>query len=309
MPEIEKESNIKGYKSLLGKIFIIDGASGYLTYNLSKLFLSHGGTIILLGRTKNINKKREEILNNKNISYVNNLDSIPSELKAESIFIHTASSTPNNNFEGYQSIFYENQKLREKTIKNVISSDFKFVINISSMSVYGEIKKEFINEEYRTLPKDLYGLSKLLSEIELNTAIKMTKTKNIIHLRLPGIISKEATGIFVARLFDAVRNDKEITIKSKEALFNNATTAEDIGNTIINFLKLNDQLPKISYINMHSKDNIKIIDLINIISTKLKMNTPEIIYKSEIDVFLIGNLNFSFLLSSSKIKDMLEKIL
>lgn len=288
--------------------FVIDGSSGFLGYQIAKFF-SKNNKIILVGRSPKADYKRKDILENKNVDYYCEYKLIPNLNSEKKIFIHTACSTPNNNFSGYQDIFAKNLELRNKVCRHLQDSDYKLLVNISSMSVYGTIKNKILFEDHQTLPTNLYGLSKLLSENDFSLISKFSTLSNILHLRLPGIISKEAKGIFVASLINKIKENKAIKVRSKNSIFNNATTAFDICRTIENFMRSHEKLPNEVFLNMSSKDKLSIGEIILYLSNKLEKSFPELLEDKEISTFLIKNKHNNDLLDNSLLLDMFEEIL
>ena len=288
--------------------FVIDGASGFLGYQIAKFF-SKNNKIILISRSPKLEYIRQDILANKNVEYYSDYRLIPSINNEKKIFIHTACSTPNNNYSGYQDIFSKNLEIRNKVCQHLQNSEYELLVNISSMSVYGLIKNKILFEDHQTLPTNLYGLSKLLAENEFSLISKFSNITNIIHLRLPGIISKEAKGIFVASLIQKIKENKPIKVCSKNSMFNNATTAFDICRTIENFIKTYEKLPNEVFLNMSSKDSLSISEIILYLSNKLEKSFPELIEDKEISSFLIKNKHSYNLLNNSLLLNMLEEIL
>ena len=76
--------------------FVIDGASGFLAYELSSFFLDLNHEVILIGRSEESKFKRKKVLSRSNVHYFEKYQKIPILDKKQSIFIHTAASTPNN---------------------------------------------------------------------------------------------------------------------------------------------------------------------------------------------------------------------
>ena len=302
-------NNILSKDQKLNSTLVIDGASGILGYELANFFSDQVDNVILIGRSLKEKYKRKEILKKNNVEYYSDYSLIPKIRNKQAVFIHTASSTPNNNSLGDKNIFDENTKLRNKVFDHLINSEYKLIINISSMSVYGQIKNEILFEDHPTLPTNLYGLSKLLSEYQFSIFSNYSSISNIVHLRLPGIISKEAKGIFIASLIEKIKNNYPIKVFSKDSLFNNATTSIDIARTIKTLMKNHDNLPKEIFLNMCSKDTLSINEIIIFISNKLQKDCPELIFDKNISTFLIKNNQHYNLISNSLLLDMLKIIL
>lgn len=288
---------------------VIDGASGILGYQLAEFFLEDFNKVILIGRSLKNNYKRQDILKKNKVEYFSEYRLVPKIYTVKSVFIHTASSTPNNNNMGDEDIFSKNSELRNRVIDHIINSEYKLIINISTMAVYGKINSQFLFQNHPTLPINLYGLSKLLSENQLSAISKFSSFSNIIHLRLPGIISKEARGIFIASLIEKIKNNQPIKVYSEDSLFNNATTSYDVARTIKKFIDIHKDLPQEVFLNMCSKDVQSINKIINLLSRKLNKETPNLIIDKNISTFIIKNNHSYKLLKNSLLSDMFKEIL
>ena len=288
-------------------IFVIDGASGFLAYELSNFLLDLNYKVILIGRSDVSKFKRKNILKRSNVEYFKNYQKIPNLDKSKSIFIHTAASTPNNNIKGDQNIFLKNSIIRNDIAKHILNNQYQLIINISSTSVYKNVKEGIVYENHKTLPSSLYGLSKLLSENQFSLISRFSSFTNLLHLILPAILSRESKGIFILRLIDSIKNNELIKINSKHALFNNLTTSRDIGKTILNFVENHESLPKELFLNMFSKDTVNLYDIISFLSEELDKKIPKIVYDSHIASFLIGNKQNYGLTNNSLLLDMIKK--
>ncbi len=286
--------------------FVIDGASGFLAYELSNFFLDLNHNVILIGRSEESKFKRKNILKRSNVKYLNKYQKIPKLDKSNSIFIHTAASTPNNNNYGDEDIFLKNALLRNIVLEHILSNDYNLIVNISSTSVYGNIKKEIIYENHKTLPSNLYGLSKLLSENQFSIFSRFSSLSNLLHLRLPAIFSKESKGIFILRLINNVKNNKEIKIRSENSRFNNLTTSKDVAKTILRFIANREKLTKEVFVNMSSNDSLKLTEIISFFSEYFNKEFSKITYDERLGSFLLANNKNNNLINNSSLLDMIK---
>ena len=109
------------------------------------------------------------------------------------------------------------------------------MIYLSSMSVYGNINLDIIDENTKPNSPNQYGLSKLLGESDVEKACK-DRNQKLAILRLPGVIGKKMPKVFFKRLYDSILNQTEITIRSKNSQFNNAVLDSDIFHTSLKIL-------------------------------------------------------------------------
>ncbi len=286
--------------------FVIDGASGFLAYELSNFFLDLKHKVILIGRSAESKFKRKKVLSRLNVQYFEKYQKIPILDKKQSIFIHTAASTPNNNNYGEEDIFLKNSLLRNDVLEHILSNEYKLIVNISSTSVYGHIKEDILYENHTTLPTSLYGLSKLLSENQFSILSRFSSFSNLLHLRLPAILSKESQGIFILRLINNIKNNKEIKIRSQNARFNNLTTSRDVAKTILSFAANYKNLPNEVFLNMSSKDSLKLTDIVLFLSKHFNKKFPKIVYDKQLSSFLIDNNRNYDLINNSSLLDMIK---
>ena len=88
---------------------IIDGATGFLAVGIAYYFQRLGHKIVLISRSNKLSFKRKELFQFPNISLYSSYDNIESIADVDSIFIHTASATPNNCSNGHNEIFFQNR--------------------------------------------------------------------------------------------------------------------------------------------------------------------------------------------------------
>ena len=123
-------------------------------------------------------------------------------------------------------------------------------------------------------------------------------------IRLPGVVGKNMPNVFFRRLYESILNNVEVTIRSKDSLFNNAVLVNDIFFTSINLFK--NQTEDFVLLNHHSRNTITLGKLIDDFS---KMLGKSCLYKESIECnppFLITNTINDNLIISSDIKKMIE---
>ena len=152
------------------KQIILTGKTGYLGSEIYKLFSKEKISLITAGRKNadiNVN-----LLLEKNVKKKLNFES-------NNILIHAAGFVPkeikdyNNQKKNLQNI---------KIIKNILKTNIKNIIFISSFSVYGSKKK--IKNQKVSIQKDTseYAKSKIVCE-----KLLLNSKKKVIILRIPGL--------------------------------------------------------------------------------------------------------------------------
>lgn len=149
---------------------ILTGKTGYLGSEIFKFFSKKNKRILTIGRRNSdilVNLATDKKIKNK------------IKFGKHDILIHSAGFVPKTIKD------YYDKKKNEKNIiilKNLLLTNIRFIIFISSFSVYGHQNK-IINKSL-SINKDLneYGKSKIICE-----KLLLKSNKNIIIIRIPGI--------------------------------------------------------------------------------------------------------------------------
>ena len=151
------------------------------------------------------------------------------------VLVHCASVTPVNEFrENYYKI---NQIGFKNLISLCLKSKCNKIILISSVAVYGDVKKT-ITEKSFARGKSKYAKSKLKMENILFRFAKKNKINSIV-LRLSQVIGSKSVNNYFSDLKKKIHSNKKITIslQSKKDYFNNLCHINDL---CINIKKLID---------------------------------------------------------------------
>ncbi len=151
------------------------------------------------------------------------------------VLVHCASVTPANEFrENYYKI---NQIGFKNLISLCLKSKCNKIILISSVAVYGDVKKT-ITEKSFARGKSKYAKSKLKMENILFRFAKKNKINSVV-LRLSQVIGGKSVNNYFSDLKKKIHSNKKITIslQSKKDYFNNLCHINDL---CINIKKLID---------------------------------------------------------------------
>ena len=151
------------------------------------------------------------------------------------VLVHCASVTPANEFrENYYKI---NQIGFKNLISLCLKSKCNKIILISSVAVYGDVKKT-ITEKSFARGKSKYAKSKLKMENILFRFAKKNKINSVV-LRLSQVIGSKSVNNYFSDLKKKIHSNKKITIslQSKKDYFNNLCHVNDL---CINIKKLID---------------------------------------------------------------------
>lgn len=152
-------------------------------------------------------------------------------LSPKDIFIHLAAKTSNT-----QEILESNISYLKECIEHCKKTNIKKFIFFSTVSVYGNINQQNINElsNFSNTP-NIYGLSKLLGE-------ELLKESNleVLIIRLPAILTRNTKNTFIYKLYEKLKNNEDITITNYNKIFNNIIDTNSIYDFILNYSFKND---------------------------------------------------------------------
>lgn len=185
--------------------------------------MNKNSKIVISGATGSVGKILFNKLEKENY-LVKKLDL--NDLNSKDIFIHLAAKTSNT-----QEILNSNISYLKECIEYCKKTNIKNFIFFSTMSVYGNINQENINEEsnFSSTPS-IYGLSKLLGEELLKES-----NLNVLILRFPAILTKNTTNTFIYKLYEKLSNNEDITITNYNKAFNNIIDIDSIYDFISNY--------------------------------------------------------------------------
>ena len=172
------------------------------------------------------------------------------------VLIHCASTTPVN--EQRESYFKINQKGFKNLINLCLKSECNKIILISSVVVYGDVKKT-ITEKSFARGKSKYAKSKLKMENILFRFAKKNKINSVI-LRLSQVIGGKSVNNYFSDLKKKIHSNKKITIglQSKKDYFNNLCHINDLCINIKKLINGNIILNKNEVFNFASNKPITI---------------------------------------------------
>lgn len=259
------------------KKLIITGATGFIGFNLIEQ-LSKKYEIFALSR-RPISKKTP-----KNIKFVlyKNINSFLKKNKIHCI-VHTAAISPSVGVT-IEDYIESNINLTNFLLNRSIYYGVKNFIFLSSLSIYGTIKDNYVDEETNINNPDNYGLTKLICE---NLIIDKSKKINFSIIRLPGVIGKNSVRNWLTNKLEEIKNNKNIVIFNPSHKFNNLIHVLDLCNFIKKLIKLNKLNNDILCIS--STEKIMIKDIIYKLILLNNSSSKVIIKKNSIKSFYIKN--------------------
>jgi nucleoside-diphosphate-sugar epimerase len=140
----------------------------------------------------------------------------------------------------------------------------KKLIYTSSISIYGEIRVPVLEETYPVTNPGNYGLTKYLAE----RLFAETDNLACVALRLPGILGKGAHRAWIPSLLHRVmQGQRNATIYSSQAFFNNAAHVDDISQFI--WLLLNRPMTGFKAVNVAADDRMRVKEVIDLMTEVL----------------------------------------
>ena len=172
------------------------------------------------------------------------------------VLIHCASATPVN--EQRESYFKINQKGFKNLISLCIKSECNKIILISTVAVYGDVKKT-ITENSFVRGKSEYAKSKLKMENILFRFAKKNKINSVI-LRLSQVIGGKSVNNYFSDLKKKIHSNEKTTIslQSNKDYFNNLCHINDLCINIKKLIDRNINLNKNEVFNFASNKPITI---------------------------------------------------
>jgi nucleoside-diphosphate-sugar epimerase len=264
---LKKKILITGGNSLIGKDLVKYFLKNYFvisTFREKKIALKHS------------NLKQIKFDFNKNLNLNEEIDYL----------IHLAASTPTNS-KVNKKMLDTNKSGIIKVLNN--NFNFKSLILISTLSVYGKITKKILNENYKPYKVDYYGKSKIQMENYLKKYAKK-KSINYLILRLPAVIGNfKCKTTFMNRVFEKLYNNRDLFYENPNSFTNNIIHTETLSKIIDSFFKSCN--PKNKIFNLCSGKKERLKDIIQLIYKKFNS-------KSKIRSTTQNN---SFLISTKKI--------
>lgn len=235
----------------------ITGASGFVGNFLVDYFLRKGENVFGISRVEN---QRLGVNNFSQMKLdLRNPFSLPEKMD---LVIHGAAVIPSREHD-VDKLFYENIKISENIINAAIKTDSKKFIFLSSMSIYGNININCVDEETPSNNPNSYGMAKKEIEQKLND-ISKEYFDMVISLRLPGIVGRGSHNNFLSAVMANILNNKPNTVLHPEKKFNNIVHVSDLAKFIEKLSKhKGDQIYE--SLNLGSIEPIKIKEVISMI--------------------------------------------
>lgn len=259
------------------------------------ILVTGSGTLIGNTLIRYLIKKKQSLIGTYNKTFPKNLKNKIKIIKLNlhnnfkinlkfNYLVHCASAIPDDNL-SKKFFFDTNVKGFRRLLKISKQNKVKKIVLLSTVSVYGKIKTNRINEKTKINQQDIYGKTKYIMENDLKIYSRKYNIDYVI-LRLPGVIGKNSKHNFLSRLIEKLKynNVGTFTLYNKNLKFNNLVHVEDLSKIIFQCINSN-RLSGIFLLG--SKNPVKFKNLISKIKKYCKLN---FIFKSNSNSF---NLDLS----------------
>jgi nucleoside-diphosphate-sugar epimerase len=158
-------------------------------------------------------------------------DPIPLNEKVD-VIVHTAAQGPGPHIRVQD--FINNNILATKTLIDY-ARQFKIprIIYLSTVSVYGQVHDKKIDAHTPIINPDGYGLTKLMGEMLLHDESERIDS---IVLRLPGVLGRQAKGIWLANVAQKLLKNQDVHIFNPDGMFNNMIHVSDLEKFILKLM-------------------------------------------------------------------------
>ena len=251
--------------------FVVTGGAGFIGSNIIKLLLKDNHEVVVIDNL-HIKSNRLEAMNSKiDFNQINILDfdKVESIVKnCDGVFHQAAlTSLPESlripkeyhkvNVEGTENIF----RLAEK---------YKFkVVFASSSSVYGEVEKIPINEDFKKNPLNPYAQTTLEDE---KLAEKYSKQRaKIIGFRYFNVFGKGQTGSYagvITKFIEKIKHKEQPEIFGTGEQIRDFVFVEDVANA--NLLSMKNEI-EFGFFNVGTGNSYSILEIANMIINAAKL--------------------------------------
>lgn len=160
------------------------------------------------------------------------------------------------------------------------------VIFFSSMSVYGRIDADVVNDSTPVRDPNEYGRSKLECERLLDDFSRMHPGLRALSIRLPGVVGPGSHNNFLSDIKARLFAGSSVVVRNPEARFNNVVHIHDLERFVAHLL---NALPSgHRLVNVASEEPLPIRDVVGILKTA-SGRAGQVRYESGGRPFLISN--------------------
>lgn len=248
---------------------LVTGAAGFAGYHIANSLAANGHSVTGMARTPKPSLA--------SFTLIGHDLSEPILLDADfDVIVHAAGSHPGGSA---LQLKRDNIDAMENIVDFAERRRIPKIIFLSSISVYGQIRDDVVNEETCIINPDIYGLSKYVAE----KILRDSRHVKGVCLRLPGIVGSGAKYAWLNSVVEQMRRNVRVRIHSSKFLTNNFIHIDDLAK-FVDILVKKETSHEIFVLGMHKKIAIKdCVEFIKACSGS----------KSEIEIYNTATKNFS----------------
>ncbi len=202
----------------------LTGVAGFSGCHLARHMLQEGHTITAISR-RSPEALPTDVSDHRRFSLIQrDLTALEELPRGTETVIHVAATSPTADTR-IGDFILDNVVATERLVCLARKGGVKKFVFFSSLSVYGTITKQVVDESTPIVDPNAYGASKLLGELCLQ---EMASEIPSIAFRLPAIIGRGAARHWLANVLTCARAGRDIRIFNPQAAFNNAVHIRDL---------------------------------------------------------------------------------
>ncbi|QNJ27824.1 NAD(P)-dependent oxidoreductase [Synechococcus sp. A15-24] len=143
------------------------------------------------------------------------------------------------------------------------------IINLSSLSIYGDLKIPLIDSHTNPSPSTPYGSTKLLSEQILNQSHNFS---SLVHIRLPVVLGDGAHRAWLPSLLSKLSTGASVSVYNPDSIYNTCTTLHALSKFILKLSSLTS-LTNIHHVNLSSIGDLSIREIVLLLTSRLNSSS------------------------------------
>ena len=202
---------------------------------------------------------------------------IPADLSGVDCIVHCAGALPyrNNTWCDYVQ---DNVDSMRNLLKYAKATRVKKFIYLSTIGIYGEFRRELIDEDADIINPPAYGITKLVAERLLQESGIMN-----VSLRMPGIIGPGARGIWFTNVYEKFKKNETVKIYNPGFRSGNFVDVDDLAD-FVSVLVVAETY-KYGALNLACRDFVSVWEFVRCIKAITKSS-------SEIEVVAGNRMSF-----------------
>jgi nucleoside-diphosphate-sugar epimerase len=234
---------------------VVTGTGGFIGGFVAHRLAERGFTVTAITRRAGAQSVGRLICRHADLTQP---DALPERFDA---IVHCAAETPARCPDPI-ALYTSNVKAMRHVCERALQAGARAVVFTSSMSAYGTISVPVVTEDTPPQDPDPYGRSKLEGERMLADAVARG-LPSALSIRLPGTVGRGSHDNFLSHALKRILADEAITVRHKNALFNNIVYVGDLADFLAEWIA--SPRPGYAVTNIAACDPIRIGDLFSLL--------------------------------------------